>query len=261
MGQLDSKIAIVTGAAKGLGRAVAQAYADEGATVVISDIDGDAAEATASQMNDAQSGQATSCSAVACDVRDEGQVQALIDGVVERHGGLDIMVPNAGVATVKPLAMMDLAEWRSVTSVNLDGVFLCNRYAAPAMIASGGGVIVNMASITAFAGSALIGHYAAAKAGVRSITQTVAIELRDQGVRVNCICPGFIGTDLVNDRKHEFEEALGLPDFDEVIVGKQGRYGEPEEVARLAVFLASDRSRFSTGGAFILDGGARASLL
>lgn len=253
MGLLDGRIAVITGAAKGLGRAVAQAYSDEGATVVIADIDAEAAPATATQIEGARG--------AACDMREETEVAALVDDVVREHGRLDTMVPNAGVGTVKPLAMMDLGEWRQVTSVNLDGVFLCVRYAAAAMAAGGGGTIVNMCSITALTGSPLIGHYAAAKAGVRSLTQTAAVELRDQNVRVNCICPGFVDTDLVGGQKAEFEAALGVEDFDAVIAAKQGRYGTAEEVARLAVFLASDRSRFSTGGSFTLDGGARASLL
>jgi NAD(P)-dependent dehydrogenase (short-subunit alcohol dehydrogenase family) len=254
MGQLDGRIAIVTGAAKGLGRAVAQAYADEGATVVVSDIDEAGARAAADAIGGA--------TARACDVTDAEQVAALVGATVDEHGGLDIMVPNAGIAIVKPLVMTEFEEWRRVLDVNLDGVFHCVRQAAPAMVASGGGTIVTMCSITAFAGSPLIASYAAAKAGVLSLTRTAAVELRDQGVRVNAICPGFVGTDLVNERKEQFEEYLDLPmPFDDVIAGKQGRYGEPEEVARLAVFLASDRSRFNSGCAYVLDGGALASLL
>ena len=254
VGQLDGQIAIVTGAARGLGRAVAEAYAAEGATVVVSDLDASGAEAVAQALGG-------SASAVSCDVTDEDAVRGLVEGVVERHGGLDVMVANAGVALVKPLVELSLADWRYVTSVNLDGVFLCDRYAAPAMAASGGGRIVNMCSMTALAGYPLIAPYAAAKAAVRSLTQTASAELRDQGIRVNCICPGFVGTDMVEDNKQAFEEMLGIPDFDEAIAAKQGRYGTPEEVARLAVFLASERSRFSTGGAFVVDGGANASVI
>jgi NAD(P)-dependent dehydrogenase (short-subunit alcohol dehydrogenase family) len=254
MGQLDGKIAIVTGAAKGLGEAVARAYASEGATVVVSDIDGDGAARVAASLDGATSTQ--------CDVRSEDAVSALVKGTVDAHGRLDIIVPNAGIAIVKPLVMNSLADWREVMSVNLDGVFLCVRFAAEAMAATGGGVIVNMCSITAQAGSPLIASYAAAKAGVMSLTMTAAVEMRDHGIRVNAILPGFIGTDLVNDRKAEFEQYLNLPiPFDDVIVGKQGRYGEPSEVARMAVWLASERSSFSSGSGYVLDGGARASVL
>ena len=250
---LQDKVAIVTGAGKGLGAAIARAFGEEGATVVVSDIDG----AAASQV----AGEIAGAIAVPCDVRRPEQVEALVAEAVKRHGRLDAIVPNAGVANISPLASMSYEQWREVTSVNLDGVFLSIRYAAPAMIAAGGGAIVTICSITAQAGCPLIGNYAASKAGVMSLTQTAAVELRAQGVRVNAILPGFIETDMVIARKKDFETLLNLPSFDDVIAQKQGRYGTPGEVARLAVFLASDRSRFSTGSGFVLDGGARASLL
>jgi NAD(P)-dependent dehydrogenase (short-subunit alcohol dehydrogenase family) len=254
VGRLDDKVAVVTGAARGIGRAVAEAYAAEGATVVVSDLDADDARRVA----DALGGQASSA---VCDVTDEAAVAGLVDGAVERHGRLDVMVANAGVGRPRPLLEMDLAEWRAVIAVNLDGVFLCTRHAGRVMSAADGGVIVNMCSITAFSGFPMLAHYAAAKAGVRSLTQTAAVELRDAGVRVNCLCPGFVGTDMVEDSKQQLEEMLGLEDFDAAIAAKQGRYGTALEVARLAVFLASERSAFPTGGAFVLDGGATASLL
>jgi NAD(P)-dependent dehydrogenase (short-subunit alcohol dehydrogenase family) len=250
---LKGRIAIVTGAARGLGAAIARAYGAEGAKVVVSDINGDGAAEVARAIPDAV--------AVTCDVRKPEEVESLVAQTVKRHGRLDIMVPNAGVANVVPLVEMSYAEWREVTSVDLDGVFLCIRYAAPAMIAGGGGVIVNLCSIAAQAAIPLIASYGAAKAGVLSLTQTAATELRSHGIRVNAILPGFIETELVKQRKRAFEKLLNLPDFDEVIRQKQGRYGTPEEVAQLAVFLASDRSRFCSGSGFVLDGGARASLL
>ena len=254
-GLLEGKIAIVTGAAKGLGKAIAEAYAGEGATVVVSDIDEGAAKETASRIPGANS--------IACDVRSEEQVKSLVDQTVAQHGALHIMVPNAGIGRPVPLLGMDYDEWRAVTSVNLDGVFLCIRYAAPAIIAAGGGAIVPICSTTAQAAVPLIAHYAAAKAGVMSLTQSAAVELRAQGVRVNAILPGFIETDMVTAAKPGFEQMLGFAEgqFDQVIAMKQGRYGTPEEVARMAVFLASERSSFSNGSPFVLDGGCRASLL
>lgn len=254
-GLLEGKIAVITGAAKGIGKAIGEAYAAEGATVVISDIDEGLAKETASRISGA--------SAIACDVRSEEQVKSLIDQTVAQHGGLHILVPNAGIGRPVPLLNMDYEEWRAVTSVNLDGVFLAIRYGAPAIIASGGGAIVNVCSITAQAGTPLIANYSAAKAGVMSLTQSAAVELRAQGVRVNAILPGFIETDLVTAAKPGFEQMLGFAEgqFDQVIAMKQGRYGTVEEVARMAVFLASDRSSFSNGSPFVLDGGCRASLL
>jgi NAD(P)-dependent dehydrogenase (short-subunit alcohol dehydrogenase family) len=250
---LKSRVAVVTGAGQGLGEAVARAFAAEGATVVVSDLDGKRAERVAATLPGA--------AAIPCDVRQPTQVEALVADTVKRFGRLDILVPNAGVATVMPLVQMSYEQWREVLSVNLDGVFLCIRYGAPAMIAGGGGVILNMCSITAQAAIPLIGHYAAAKAGVMSLTQTAATELRAHNIRVNAILPGFIDTDLVKQHKRAFEELLELPDFDAVVAQKQGRYGSAAEVAKLAVFLASDRSRFCNGSGYVLDGGARASVL
>jgi len=254
-GLLEGKVAVITGAGKGIGKAIAEAYAAEGATVVVSDIDEGLAKETASRISGA--------SAIACDVRSEEQVKSLIDQTVAQHGGLHILVPNAGIGRPVPLLNMDYDEWRAVTSVNLDGVFLAIRYGAPAIIASGGGAIVNICSITAQAGTPLIANYSAAKAGVMSLTQSAAVELRAQGVRVNAILPGFIETDLVTAAKPGFEQMLGFAEgqFDQVIAMKQGRYGTVEEVARMAVFLASERSSFSNGSPFVLDGGCRASLL
>lgn len=249
---LTNKTAIVTGAAKGLGRAVAQGLASEGATVIVSDIDQAGAKAVADTLEGAE--------AQACDVRDDARVEALVNDVAGRHGRVDIMVANAGIATVTPIAEMTMEMWRSVQAVNLDGVFSSIRHAGRSMAASGGGSIIAMASITGFAGSPLIAHYAAAKAGVINLVKTAAVEFKAFGIRVNAICPGWIGTDLVLDHKHEFEQILGI-DFDAAIDAAQGRLGEVGDVAPLAVFLASDRSRFSTGSAFVVDGGMAASLL
>jgi NAD(P)-dependent dehydrogenase (short-subunit alcohol dehydrogenase family) len=128
------------------------------------------------------------------------------------------------------------------------------------MAGAGGGSIINIASIKAFGGSPATGHYGAAKAGVVSLSKTAALELRSFGVRVNAICPGWVGTDLVNDRKGELESVLGVS-FDEYIDHIQGRLGEPAEIAPLVVFLASERARFCSGGAYVVDGGATASLV
>jgi len=249
---LDDKIAIVTGAARGIGLAIATKLHEAGATVVLSDIDADGVAAAASALPGAES--------AVCDVREEAQVAALVSDAVARHGRLDVFVANAGVAGVKPLVEMSLDEWRSVMAVNLDGVFLCNKYAGAAMAGNRGGSIINIASIKSYGGGPLTAHYSAAKAGVLSLSKTLALELRDHGVRVNAICPGWLSTDMVADNRAEFERILGL-DFDEYIEHIQGRLGSPDEVAPLAVFLASERSKFSSGSAFVVDGGAMASLV
>jgi NAD(P)-dependent dehydrogenase (short-subunit alcohol dehydrogenase family) len=250
---LQDKIAIVTGGAKGLGAAVAAELDSEGALVVVTDIDGDGARKTAEGLTRGES--------AVLDVRDDLAVAKLVEDVVARHGSLDIMVANAGIATVSPVTDTDIDTWRSVLAVNLDGVFSSVRYAGRAMAASGGGSIITMASITGFAGSPLIANYAAAKAAVISLTKTTAIELRGQGVRVNAVCPGFIGTDMVLDRAPLFEKGLGIEDFGAVITQAQGRLGEVGDVAPLVAFLASDRSRFSNGSTFVVDGGMSASLV
>jgi NAD(P)-dependent dehydrogenase (short-subunit alcohol dehydrogenase family) len=250
---LENKVAIVTGAAKGIGLAIAKKLNEAGATVVLADIDGAGAEEAAATLS--------GCEGVTCDVRDENQVSQMVRDTVERHGHLDVMVSNAGIATVSPIVQMSLEDWRNVLAVDLDGVFLCTKHAALAMAGNGGGSIINVASIKAAGGSPATGSYGAAKAGVVSLSKTAAMELRDHGIRVNAIAPGWVGTDMVADRKEELEAVLGV-NFDEVIDHIQGgRLGEPEEIAAVALFLASDRSRFSSGSVFVADGGATASLV
>lgn len=249
---LDNQVAVVTGAARGIGLAIATKLSEAGAHVVLSDVDAPAAEEAAAALDGVE--------ALACDVRDEEQVARLVEGVAERHGRLDVMVSNAGIATVNPLVEMALDEWRAVLAVNLDGVFLCTKHAARAMAANGGGAIINVASIKAFGGAPATAHYGAAKAGVVSLTKSAALELRQHGIRVNAICPGWVETDMVTARRGELESALGV-DLGDVVAQLQGRLGTPDEVAGLAVFLASDRARFSSGSTFTADGGATASLI
>jgi NAD(P)-dependent dehydrogenase (short-subunit alcohol dehydrogenase family) len=142
--------------------------------------------------------------AVVCDVRDEAQVGALFERIAREHGRIDVCVANAGVGGVQPMVDMSLADWRRVTSINLDGVFLVARDAARVMAPQGSGSIVNIASITGLAGSAGVANYAAAKAGVINLTKTLNTEMRASGIRVNCVCPGFIQTDLVTSSEAAF---------------------------------------------------------
>jgi NAD(P)-dependent dehydrogenase (short-subunit alcohol dehydrogenase family) len=155
---------------------------------------------------------------------------------------------------------MSLDEWRSVLAVDLDGVFLCTKHAALAMAQGGGGSIINVASIKAFGGSPATGHYGAAKAGVVSLSKTAAIEMRDAGVRVNAVCPGWVNTEMVSAHRAALEALLPVT-FDEYIAHVQGGLGEPDDVAGVVLFLASDRSRFSSGSAYLVDGGALAHLV
>ncbi|MHB8691276.1 MAG: SDR family NAD(P)-dependent oxidoreductase [Solirubrobacteraceae bacterium] len=266
-GILDGKVAVVTGAARGLGLAIASRLNGAGATVVLSDVDATALSSAAAGLSSesAASGSGVAVSSppvstVTCDVTNEASVKALVDGVVSEHGRLDVMVACAGIASVSPLTQLSLDEWHRVLAVDLDGVFLCTKHAGAAMAAGGGGSIINVASIKAFGGSPAAGAYGAAKAGVVSLTKTAALELRAFGVRANAICPGWVSTDMVTSNKAEFESVLGIS-FDDYIAHIQGRLGEPDEIAGLAVFLASERSRFCSGSAYVVDGGATASLL
>jgi NAD(P)-dependent dehydrogenase (short-subunit alcohol dehydrogenase family) len=249
---LAGKLAVITGAARGIGYAVARKYADHGATVVVSDIDESAAAAAAQNLPDA--------TAHRCDVRDEHSIAELFDRTMEQYDKVDVVVANAGIATTSPLLDMSFDTWRTMMSINLDGVFLTLQHAARAMIASQTpGSIVTMASVTALAGVPLVGHYAAAKAGVVSLTKTAALELRPAGIRVNAILPGFADTELVSANRDNYNAALGI-DFDTLIAQAQGGYVTVEDVASVALFLAGDRSRFCTGGGFVVDGGLTASL-
>ena len=252
---LQDKVAIVTGGAAGIGAAIAQAYNDQGAKLVIADIDLAAAQKTAAALNDAI--------AVEIDVADEAQTIAMVEATVAAFGRIDIVVPNAGTATTTPLIETSFADWRKVMAVDLDGVFLTIRHSLPVMLEGGGGNIVNISSITGTTGTALVGSYAAAKAAVRSLTQTLSAEMRFHNIRANAILPGFIDTELVTSRQHAFEAALGLEagKFGEFIATKQTRFGRTEEVAAAAVFFASDMSSWCNGSSLVLDGGFTASLL
>ena len=201
-GLLKNKVAIVTGAGAGIGAAIVRAFADEGARVVVSDIDAAAAEEVAASIDGAI--------AITADVADETQVENLVARTVSTFGQLNVVVPNAGIATTTPLTETSLADWRKVMSVNLDGVFLTIRYALPELLKPGSGSIVTISSISGTTGSPLIGSYAAAKAAVRSLTQTLSAELRFHGIRANALLPGFIDTNLVTSHQRDFEEALGL---------------------------------------------------
>lgn len=242
--ELQSRVAVITGAASGIGRAIAEVFAAEGAAVVIGDLAPGAAEVAAG-IEEA-GGRALF---VRTDVTDEESVAALMEEAVTTFGGLDVLVANAGIAEKKaPVHEMDLVDWQKVIDIDLTGVALSNKHAIARMVDSGGGAVVNMGSILAHVGQANSTAYSAAKAGVVNFTRSVAVTYARQGIRVNAISPGYVRTPLVE----------GLPeDVRAGMVGKQpiGRLAEPEEIAQVALFLASDRSSFVTGTCLHADGG------
>lgn len=250
--ELEGKRALVTGAGRGLGHAIAQLFAERGARVALADRDTAAAE---------QSAQALGGDAIAltCDVTDPGAVRQAIADTVERFGGLDVMVNNAGIEIGKPIPETPDDEFAALYAVNVNGVFYGMKYAIPALAQTRGNIL-NMASLAGLGGVPLLGAYCGSKAAVIRLTQTAAAELRPAGIRVNALCPAFIRTEMVERLVEPFESATGA-NFDALAAQAQGRLGTPQEVAEMAVFLASDDASFVTGAYFILDNALSAAVL
>ena len=246
MTRLEGKVAIVTGAGTGMGRATALRLAREGAKVLAADISG-AQEDTASEIP-------SSIWPVHADVTRAADVGALVDEAIGRHGRLDAMCNVVGVAGIAqaPLPEMDEAEFDQLLAVNLKSVYLGMKYAIPAVVESGGGSIVNWSSVGGLVASPHTGAYGASKAGILSLTRTAAVEWGNDKVRVNAICPGFIyptGMTLMGERR--FPEAVRSAASKSAL----NRAGHPDEVAAVAAFLVSDDSSYMTGSYLVVDGG------
>ncbi len=255
MGRLEGKVAVITGGASGIGAATARRFVEEGARVLIADLQGEVAEALANSLG-------AGAAAVRCNVVSEDDVARAIAEAVSRWGRLDVMFNNAGFGGISgPLELTTQDEYETTMNVLLRSVFFGTKHAAPHLRAAGGGSIVNTASVCAF--EAGIGNqlYSVAKAGVVMMTKTAALELAEDGIRVNAVCPGYITTPLAAGRP------IGANSPERVEVGLERlresnrdvqpvpRAGEPEDIANMVVFLASAESTFVTGQAMVVDGG------
>jgi 3-oxoacyl-[acyl-carrier protein] reductase len=248
--RLQDKVCIITGGAAGIGRATAERFAAEGATVIIGDVNEAAGRATAEAIGPA-------CAFVPVNVADRAGAQAFVDGVVERFGRVDVLVNNAGVLRdgllirVKDgvvVKQMSEADFDLVVSVNLKGVFNCTQAVAPYMIRQGGGVVLNATSIVGLDGNFGQTNYVATKAGVIGMTKVWARELGRSGIRVNAVAPGFTATEMVAAMPENILEGMRART-------PLGRLGEPRDIANAYLFLASDEASFITGEVLRVDGG------
>jgi len=239
MGLLESKIAVITGGGRGIGKATAKLFTNEGATVVIAEFDEVSGQSTANELG---------AHFIKTDISNEESVNALFKFISSEFGQLDILVNNAGILADSTLKKLDPDSFDAVINVNLRGVYLCGRAAADIMIEQGSGVILNASSVVAHHGNFGQTNYVASKAGVIGITKVWARELGKDGIRVNAVAPGFIQTNMT----------AGMP---EKVVNMMGekvplkRWGQPEDVANAYTFLASDEASYITGAVLNVDGG------
>jgi acetoin reductase-like protein len=253
---LNGKVAIVTGGAQGMGRAISLRYAQEGASVVVADMNIEGAQNVAGEIGDA-GGKAV---AVAVDVRNQEQVQAMVEAAVAHFGGLDILVNNAGVGKIIPFLDTTEADWDFMFDINCKGLLWCSQAAARQMIAQGrGGKIINLASQAGRRGEALVLAYCASKACVISMNQSIALALAPHKINVNAIAPGIVDTPFWDEVDKQFAKLLnmeiGEPKRTFIQSIPLGRIEQPEDVTGTAVFLASSDSDYITQQTFNVDGG------
>ena len=249
-GQLQDKVALVTGGASGIGRSTALTFAREGAKLVIADMNEEGGQQTVHMITE-NGGEATF---VQVDVTQAAEVEAMIGKAVETYGRLDCAHNNAGVGSRPRVVLHELPEesWDQVIDINLKGVWLCMKYEIIQMLGQGGGAIVNTASIMGLVGSwSRSGAYNASKHGVLGLTKTAALEYAKSGIRVNAVCPGYIRTPLID------RTLSANPDMEAEIVSRHpvGRMGQPEEIAEAVVWMCSEAASFVTGHAMTVDGG------
>jgi NAD(P)-dependent dehydrogenase (short-subunit alcohol dehydrogenase family) len=249
-GRLNGKVAIVSGGATGMGGASSRLFAAEGARVAIVDVNGAAAEQTAAEIR-AAGGVAE---AFVADVSDEGAVSAAVAAAGGRFGAVTVLFNHAGTLVVKPFLETTVEDWDWLHAVNVRSMFLMTRAVLPQMIAAGGGSIVCTSSISAVAATPMEVLYDTTKGGCHMFARAIAVEFRDRNIRCNAVCPGFIRTPH-GMREVADLQRLGVDTSDAAIAAAQGRMGEPEEVAKAALFLASDESSFVNGAHLFVDNG------
>jgi len=244
-GRLEGRVAVITGAASGIGRASARRFAAEGARVVVADVDSDGGTALAGEIGGLF---------VRADVTDPDDVRAMYAAAIERFGGLDVLFNNAGISPPDDDSILEteLDAWRRVQEVNLTSVYLCCRHGIPLLLEHGGGSVINTASFVAVMGAATSQiSYTASKGGVLAMSRELGVQFARQGVRVNALCPGPVNTPLLrelfaSDPERAARRLVHVP---------MGRFAEPEEIAAAAAFLASDDASFITASTFLVDGG------
>lgn len=249
MDRFAGRVALVTGAGGGIGRATARRLAQEGANVLCADLDGDAAARTVASLDDP-----SRHAAAGCDVTDLSSCAVTVATAVERFGKLDVLANVAGVGCFKPTAQLSLDEWNRTIAVNLTGTFLMSQQALDALL-DGGGVIVNMASVAGLRATPYNAAYCASKGGVVMLTKAMAVEYGRAGLRVNCVCPSAVDTAFLDNFEWPEDGDLGLFARTASVIERRCT---PEEVAAVVAFLASDDAAMITGSAYLIDGGATA---
>lgn len=251
--RLAGKVAIVTGAGSGIGKATADLFVRAGAKVVVADVRADAAAEAAAEIS------ATAAHPIAVDVTSPTDTEAMVAETVERFGALHVLYNNAGVDSAGDVVETTEDDWERCLAVNAKGTYLCSRAAVPAIESAGGGAIINQGSVAALVGIRRFAAYCAAKGAVLALTRGMALDLAPRGIRVNCICPGTVFTPLMEQMLIErgggsLERGL------ELTIAKYpiGRLGKPEDIAAVALFLASDEAAFVTGATYPVDGGMTA---